>query len=1191
MSNDTGILEVFAQPSANMLPKFVDANGNSLNFMFHYVSLLHPETSTLRLSVNDPNGLNGVSASKVSGSRLVSVNRLHASGSVDVHLDTSGISGSADAFPMYFGTVVQASDGSGSSNIEILFVVFKDEIPGPVITFDRDEYLPHETMTVTVKDIRANRNPDPNFSDEIKIRVISMAQSMIQSAIASGSGTMITLKEVTKNEDPLVTPGVFRGKIPLNGIATSANGGISYNPVTAVYADMVGNQAIKSVSVSSFGIRLDKERYFQGDNVKVTVYQPQNDPSVAISWTKFVSGLLSLNKQAAGTYTGAFNLMDIGKPGIYVPEGGDISLSYLGKTALAKVVGKPSIKFNKASYGWNERAKLTVIDHNANKDPFKADIVTAKVYSTSNAAGFDIQLIEKGTNSGVFHGMYYLGFSTSGSYPVSSIIQVSSVGTSMVTARYVWAPNLILQTSTSVGRPSEQSDPSAGAFTDEPSAPTGIPPLEGTFVYPVPANIDCSSYGEDIESDGICDGWEGPTWYHLTIPYGAEWHQFRELCNLTECATKQHKDIIVEIDWLLNNDPDPNVIAALNPDGYEPDINDSYVFGRIKTIFETYGQPWGYRIHFLKSEGVTPDVARDQNGAPRYNTINVWRDPSYDETPCNTAKNPDGTYVSNDGCQSFQEIKWKYFGKNDGDRSNNDRVYALWQVAHYVLYGKYAKMHHEPKSSGMAETVGNDMLVTLGPFVYDADKAKGSIMHELGHNLGLEHGGGPILVDQTLRWNDDRNVNCKPNYLSVMTYGRQMKPEWSGDAGDLYSYYIVNPNPLYMNNLNEPAGMSPDRQGVFDEKTLYGFPSGGVVRQAAKGLTYGSDPAVNWNGVNGAGETGLNIDIVNVGIPGCQEPNALLARTTAANKLYSTNDWERMFMNFRALNPSAFASGAYAGGHNDLTNATYYKILEVGIKMSASEIEVVNDDDFTDHGAKAQLVDILTGPHESAVTYLESKEIDNAIRRLLEVRQAVDGDVGGDPHDDKITDSAARRVVYEVLDMVIRTIAREYSDGMFALMSHNVENFVIVGTSSTVDAASHKFTIEQNVGIKGIRLVGDGDVELKIPWNSMPVGQKLDKNATTLLIDGVPVNDVDWDVNDSDNSFYNTVVRFRLSDDHSPNAERLPSPDGRRIYSVQILSANIVPEFPLVTILMLAATMAAAIGTSVLWRGRMSGGI
>ena len=35
-------------------------------------------------------------------------------------------------------------------------------------------------------------------------------------------------------------------------------------------------------------------------------------------------------------------------------------------------------------------------------------------------------------------------------------------------------------------------------------------------------------------------------------------------------------------------------------------------------------------------------------------------------------------------------------------------------------------------------------------------------MHELGHNLGLEHGGRDP-------------VNCKPNYLSIMSYTLQFE--------------------------------------------------------------------------------------------------------------------------------------------------------------------------------------------------------------------------------------------------------------------------------------------------------------------------------------------------------------------------------------------------------------------------------
>ena len=59
-------------------------------------------------------------------------------------------------------------------------------------------------------------------------------------------------------------------------------------------------------------------------------------------------------------------------------------------------------------------------------------------------------------------------------------------------------------------------------------------------------------------------------------------------------------------------------------------------------------------------------------------------------------------------------------------------------------------------SSGNAELPGNALMVTLACLTEPA-YVSNTIMHELGHNLGLRHGG-------------DENVNDKPNYNSVMNY-------------------------------------------------------------------------------------------------------------------------------------------------------------------------------------------------------------------------------------------------------------------------------------------------------------------------------------------------------------------------------------------------------------------------------------
>jgi hypothetical protein len=78
-------------------------------------------------------------------------------------------------------------------------------------------------------------------------------------------------------------------------------------------------------------------------------------------------------------------------------------------------------------------------------------------------------------------------------------------------------------------------------------------------------------------------------------------------------------------------------------------------------------------------------------------------------------------------------------------------------------------------TSGQAELFGNDFMVTLGSWpdesgnpVGTANDQAGTFLHELGHNLGLDHGGAlPLSAEEQIK-------NHKPNYLSVMNYTFQV---------------------------------------------------------------------------------------------------------------------------------------------------------------------------------------------------------------------------------------------------------------------------------------------------------------------------------------------------------------------------------------------------------------------------------
>ena len=114
----------------------------------------------------------------------------------------------------------------------------------------------------------------------------------------------------------------------------------------------------------------------------------------------------------------------------------------------------------------------------------------------------------------------------------------------------------------------------------------------------------------------------------------------------------------------------------------------------------------------------------------------------------------------------------------------------------------------------------------------DTDQAA-NLMHELGHNLGLHHGG-----------NDEDPF--KPNYLSVMSYsfGHDGIP----NIGVTYSRWGPGSlNVLDENSLSEPAGIrSPDNSVPAKTRTWYYCPNDGKKRWADIGK------ATDWDCRGGA---------------------------------------------------------------------------------------------------------------------------------------------------------------------------------------------------------------------------------------------------------------------------------------------------------------------------------------------------
>jgi hypothetical protein len=243
----------------------------------------------------------------------------------------------------------------------------------------------------------------------------------------------------------------------------------------------------------------------------------------------------------------------------------------------------------------------------------------------------------------------------------------------------------------------------------------------------------------DRDGDGLPDEWEvnGIDYDGDGVP---------ELDLPAMGADMRHADIFLEIDWMVKPG---NCIGTMCWGGWsfapDQDALDDVVAAFAAAPYRNPDGTQGISLHVDAGEHSPP--GQFETGAS--GSAVPWQEHF-------------GT-ITADGYDwaDFEAVKAAHFGPDGSD--------ARRDAFHYVVY---ADRWGDSESSGISRGIpGADLIISDGPWVsawpwkngFQRHQESGTLMHELGHNLGLQHGGP-----------DGHRFQWDPAYLSIMNYTYQM---------------------------------------------------------------------------------------------------------------------------------------------------------------------------------------------------------------------------------------------------------------------------------------------------------------------------------------------------------------------------------------------------------------------------------
>jgi len=231
----------------------------------------------------------------------------------------------------------------------------------------------------------------------------------------------------------------------------------------------------------------------------------------------------------------------------------------------------------------------------------------------------------------------------------------------------------------------------------------------------------------------------------------------------------------------------------------------------------------------------------------------------------------------------LRAIKSTYFG-SAADRNHPLRsaiLEARDQIFRYCLWGDTLVVSGKSSLGGIGELPGKNFMIAAGTtsdlqLELKIERMAGVFMHELGHTLGLQHGG-----------KDD--INNKPNYLSVMNYQYTIPVNKITEKGNnVKEVWVLDYSRSSMMALDETALVESDGlDGPVGRKIYFNSSFELAPDPIVLAIALANSSQINWNNNDDPAQSQSyqqDISRMWTGSP-----------VSFENELKSYSDWDRLW--------------------------------------------------------------------------------------------------------------------------------------------------------------------------------------------------------------------------------------------------------------------------------------------------------